>query len=374
MKGKQLLGTVLLAVVLSTAYTAIINWNTSKSAQEHIDNFKKYKSLDAYYIAKGETLKLNNPDMKVIFEQELQASYQEVFTDNVMKVMDALSVFNVRKDLLTYNELMNDLIPKVENKKSREYLKNEVYTIGENAVYTPETLRAVNTISKAWADKYYIKQAEKEIVNNLAYKNLWTMYYLQAQLNELKYSKSDKKKILIIGDSITNGMGASYKGDKGNAEIQNAWWQYIDQIKYDIMFLAVGGMGVIQQGLINNFVSDSGFDMLKYAEKVSKMGKDYDKIVIALSTNDYVYSDYQYERALGEMLEYMQKNYRSKEYILLNFYNHEDAMKSAAKDYSAKFIDVDMTKIDKFNPAKDDIHPSAKGQRQIYEAVKESFR
>lgn len=374
MKGKQLLGTVLLAVALSTAYTAVINWNASRSAQERVDNFKRDKSLDSYYIAKGEILKLNNPDMKTIYEQELQTYYPEVFTDKVMKVLNTMSIFNVRKDLLTYNELMNDLIPKVENKKSREYLKNEIYNIGQYAVYTPETLKAVNTISKAWADKYYIKEAEKEIVNNLAYENLWTMYYLQAQLNELKYSKSAKKKILIIGDSITNAMGASYKGDEGKAEIQNAWWQYIDQTKYDIMFLAVGGMGVIQQGLINNIVSDSGFDMFKYAEKISQMGKNYDKIVIALSTNDYVYSDYAYENALGEMLDYIQDNYNSKEYILLNFYNHEEAMKNVAKKYSAKFLDVDMAKIDKFNPVKDDIHPSAKGQRQIYEAVKESFR
>jgi lysophospholipase L1-like esterase len=374
MKGKQLLGSVLLAVALATAYNAVIHWNTSKSAETYVENLKADKSVDSYYIAKGEVLKLTNPDMKTIYQQELQTYYPQVFTEDVMNVLNGLSELSIKKDLVTYNNLMNDLIPEVSNAKSRRYLKNEAYSLGENSVYTPAALKAVNAVSDAWTGKEYISDTEMAIVNNLAYENLWTMYYLQAQLNEMKYAKSKKQKILILGDSITNGMGISYTGKQGNAEIENAWWQYIDKWKYDTMFLAVGGMGVIQQGLINNVASESGFDMLKYAEKVSQMGKEYDKIVIALSTNDYSYSDAEYEKALSEMMDYFKKNYKSKEYILLNFYNHEDAMKKVAKKYSSKFIDIDMKNIDKFNPDYDNIHPSAIGQKQIYDLVKDSFK
>jgi lysophospholipase L1-like esterase len=374
MKGKQLLGSVLLAVVLATAYNAVIHWNTSKSAETYVENLKADKSVDSYYIAKGEVLKLTNPDMKTIYQQELQTYYPKVFTEDVMTVLDGLSELSIKKDLVTYNNLMNDLIPDISNAKSRRYLKNEAYSLGENSVYTPAALKAVNAVSNAWTGKAYISDTEMAIVNNLAYENLWTMYYLQAQLNEMKYAKSKKQKILILGDSITNGMGISYTGKQGNAEIENAWWQYIDKWKYDTMFLAVGGMGVIQQGLINNVASESGFNMLKYAEKVSQMGKEYDKIVIALSTNDYSYSDAEYEKALSEMMDYFKKNYKSKEYILLNFYNHEDAMKVVAKKYSSKFIDIDMKKIDKFDPDYDSIHPSAIGQKQIFDLVKDSFK
>jgi lysophospholipase L1-like esterase len=233
----------------------------------------------------------------------------------------------------------------------------------------------VASVTKAWTDKTAIKDAEKGVVDNLAYENLWSMYFLEAQLNQIKYQKAStgKSKILILGDSITAGMGITYTGKQANAEVENAWWQSIDASRNEVMFLAVGGIGVIQQGLVNNVASDSGFDMLKYAEKVSTMGKDYDKIVIALSTNDYNYSDAEYSKALSQMMDYLKSNYKSKQYIFLNFYKHKDAMKEVAKKYSAKYIDVDMTKIDKYNSKIDNTHPSAKGQKQIYELIKSNF-
>jgi lysophospholipase L1-like esterase len=256
-------------------------------------------------------------------------------------------------------------------------IEEETQIVDDSQKIVPCTayiVTAVSDVEKAAKDSSYIEEAEKAVINGLAYESLWTMYDLQCKLNEIKYNNFiDKKKILILGDSITAGMGMYYTEAGGNAQIENAWWQYIDKDKNNVMFLAVGGMGIIQQGVMKEQISYGALDMLKYAEEISNMGKEYDEIIIALSTNDYSYSEDEYGTALMEMLDYLKENYECEKYGLINFYNHEDKMEEVAEQYSYKFVNVNMLGIDKYDLEIDDIHPSSKGQQQIYEVVKNIF-
>jgi lysophospholipase L1-like esterase len=373
MKLKYLLVSILVGILFSAAYITITTEKDPESGRTYIENLKKTPNLQNYFVAQGKFWSIQERGLRDELNQELTSYVPKVFKEDVVNALNGFTEMALKKDIVSYSNLVEKLIPQVTRPADRDFLYSQAYDWGEAIVYSEKVQLAVNAVNKAWGDFSTIKQAEKTAINNTAYENLWSMSYLQAQMNEMKYKKTTKNKILIIGDSIALGMGISYDGNDPQVQVENAWWQNIDQSKNEVMFLAVGGMGVLQQGLINGMASHDALGMLRYAEKISVMGKQYDRIVIALSTNDYNYSSEEYSIGLSTLMDYFKNNYKTNQYIFINFENHEDAMKSVAQKYSAKFIDVDMSKIDKFNPVIDKTHPSAEGQKQIYEAVKSAF-
>jgi lysophospholipase L1-like esterase len=279
-------------------------------------------------------------------------------------IFDKMEILKIQKDLATYDQLYRE-INKISNALQREDLLDELDALGKELVYTKNTVVAVDGLNLAWQNKLAVSEAEKLVVNNLAYENSHTMNYLQAALNELKYNKNkEKKQILILGDSITIAMGTEYVDGKPQTHIEDAWWQYIDKEGCNINFLGVGGLGLLYKP---ENTGKSALEMLKFVVEDTKMQKNYDKIIIALGTNDFSYSKKDYLEALDNYVLYLKGTFKTQEIIFLNFFYHEEEMKNIAKKYKSPFVDIDIKKIEYFDSNIDCFHPSAEGHKNIYE-------
>jgi lysophospholipase L1-like esterase len=307
--------------------------------------------------------KMNEQKIKRQKDIEQETAMQNEY---IKQVENQINSLKNKKDLYTYDQLTTNLIPKIKDEEVRKEYFDETIKLAQEFVFTNNLKIALDALNKASNDLSYIKEAEKKITNGLAYENPWSMSYLQDQLNYLKSLNTNKKQVLIIGDSITLGMGSYY--DENNNPVCNVdktWWNDLDKDDYEFSIIAVGGMGVVREGKINNIVSGCGIDMLKFAEKTTNFNKKYDKVIIALSCNDDVIESQGYKNYLKEIVDYMKQNYKVEEYMFVNFYSHKEDMKEIADIYKSKYIDIDMSKINKFNPTLDDTHPSIKGQSEI---------
>ncbi|WP_055666444.1 SGNH/GDSL hydrolase family protein [Desnuesiella massiliensis] len=355
----------------SPSYLAMQYINNIESDEDGqlVYSFKHYNLAESYLS------KVTDAEVKNKLQFQLYSYAPRVFNEELIKTLKEFTTLYYRKDIGTYENIATNLIPKLENKVDKEYLLEELYNYGQIHVYSPEVIASINAVSRAWEDEAYIPKAEEIVVNELSYKNLWSMCYFQNQLNMIKAKlNNDKEKILIIGDSLSLGMGAVYDGKDPLTTLERVWWRNLDQDRFQFSFTAIGGMGVIQQGLMNNIASERAIDMVKYAEATTEVKKDYDKVIIALSTNDNWYLGSDYKLALRELVDYIKNNYKVKEFILLNFYAHENEMKEVAEETNSKFLDVDMSKISKFNTEIDDFHPSAEGYSQIAELLRDQIR
>lgn len=347
-------------------------------ARQHINNIESTEdgrlvySFKHYNLAEGYLSKVTDEEVKNKLQFQLYSYAPKVFNEELIKVLKEFTTLYYRKDIGTYENIASNLIPKLSNIIDQEYLAEELHNYGQMYVYTTEVIAAINAVNRAWKDEAYIPRAEEIVVDGLSYKNLWSMCYFQNQLNIIKAKlNNNKEKILIIGDSLSLGMGAVYDGKNPLTTLEKVWWRNLDKDRFQFSFIAVGGMGVIQQGLMNNIASERAIDMVKYAEATTEVKRDYDKVIIALSTNDNWYLGSDYKLALRELVDYIKDNYKVKEFILLNFYAHENEMKEVAEETNAKFLDIDMFKISKFNSEIDNFHPSAEGYEQIAELIKQ---
>lgn len=369
----------IIAISKSEANVAFAEEDTNSPsylAMQHINNIESNEdgqlvySFKHYNLAESYLSKVIDEEVKNKLQFQLYGYAPKVFNEELIKVLKELTTLYYRKDVGTYENIASNLIPKLSNKIDKEYLAEELYNYGQLYVYTPEVIAAIGAVNRAWKDEAYIPEAEEIVVNGLSYKNLWSMCYFQNQLNMIKAKlNNDKEKILIIGDSLSLGMGAAYEDKNPLTTLEKVWWRKLDKDRFQFSFIAVGGMGVIQQGLMNNIASERAIDMVKYAEATTEVKRDYDKVIIALSTNDNWYLGSDYKLALRELVDYIKDNYKVKDFILLNFYAHENEMKEVAEETNAKFLDIDMFKISKFNSEIDNFHPSAEGYEQISELL-----
>ena len=350
-------------------------------AAQHINNIESNEdgqlvySFKHYNLAESYLLKVTDEEVKNKLQFQLYSYAPKVFNEELIRVLKEFTTLYYRKDVGTYENIASNLIPKLSNKVDKEYLEEELYNYGQLHVYTPEVIAAIDAVNRAWKDEAYIPKAEEIAVDGLSYKNLWSMCYFQNQLNMIKAKlNNNKEKILIIGDSLSLGMGAVYDGKNPLTTLEKVWWRNLDKDRFQFSFIAVGGMGVIQQGLMNNIASERAIDMVKYAEATTEVKRDYDKVIIALSTNDNWYLGSDYKLALRELVDYIKDNYKVKDFILLNFYSHENEMKEVAEETNSKFLDIDMFKISKFNSEIDNFHPSAEGYIQIAELLQDQIR
>ncbi|MBU3194847.1 SGNH/GDSL hydrolase family protein [Clostridium algidicarnis] len=358
---------VLLGLVFSIkTYRSSKKYSVSE-INNYIDKVSKTNFLEDYNLVEAKINAIPNKKTRLKLQSELGKYSSEVYTQDVKDALYWFGELNAKKDLWSYEVLRTYLIPHVKLQENRDYLLNELMSIGTTYVFTESVDEAVAAIDKAWLNKDCIKEAEMKIVNNLSYENPWSMAYLEGQLNMVKAKNKEKQQVLIIGDSITLGMGAEYMDGSPKTKVENTWWNNLDQSKYEFSTLAVGGIGVLKSGIM------SGLELVKFIESSSTPNNSYDKIIIALSTNDDKYSNKEYKEALRGLVDYVKIKYTGKELIFINFHDMEDAMKEVANSYNATFIDIDMDKIDKCNLKKDNIHPSVKGHSQISDVLKKYF-
>jgi lysophospholipase L1-like esterase len=281
-----------------------------------------------------------------------------------INIFDKMEILKIQKDLGTY-ELLYREINKMSNELQREALLRELDILGKELIYTENTVAAIDGINLAWQNRLDISELEKLVVNKLAYENSRTMYYLQATLNELKYNKTkDKKQILILGDSITLAMGTVYVDGEPQTHIEDAWWQYIDKKKYNVNFLGVGGLGLLSKP---ESTGKNALEMLEFIIENTKMPRSFDKIIIALGTNDFRWTKEEYVEALDKYIVYLKENFNTEEIIFLDLFYHQEEMKRVAEKYKSPFVDIDMNKVMYFDSNIDNIHPSSEGHKNIYE-------
>jgi arginase family enzyme len=370
-KYRKVVFSVSIVGVLLLNNTSVIASILTSKANSALDDLKINSCYENYEIAENEIQKINDTSEKIVLTAKLNR-YSFVITPDLQRVLDNLTELKIKKDIATYEETLT-LIDDIENLVDREYLLSEVTSWGSEFVYTDNTIKAIESLLVASNDYSLdnVTKAEKSIVNKLCYENLWTMYYLQGKLNNLTYENTkDKKQILILGDSISLGMATRYKNNGGSkTTIENVYWQYISKEKYNVNFLAVGGLGLIEKPQINDTQMDNALNLLKYQEKYSGVNKEYDKIFITFGTNDSQNSKASYMDALDEYVSYILENYNANEYILMNFYFYEKQMEKIAEKYDITYIDIDMDCVDISDDDIYAIHPSVKGQEEIFEQL-----
>lgn len=348
--------------------------NLANMAIHHIQNIKNLEnsvvkySFKHYNLAENYIMRIEDENLKNQLLSQLYPYAEKVYSDEIKAVLSEFNTLFHRKDIKTYEDLEFNINAKIANSIDKEYLINELAYFGELHVYIPEVKEAIKALNKARLDETYIEEAEKAIVNSLVYKNAWTMSFLLNELNNIKYKIQNKTNILIIGDSIVLGMSSLYENGKPLTRVENAWWRELDPT-YNTSLIAVGGMGVLEPGGYKLNPTYAALGMLKFAEEVNRINTAYDKIVIALSTNDFYYSPEEYKKALNELVEHIESKYNFKEIIFMNFFYHEKDMEEVAKVHGGKFIDIDMNSINKFNSDTDPWHPSIEGQKQIADII-----
>lgn len=335
-----------------------------REINDYIAKVEKNNSFKYYSLAEAKINALSDEHLKRKLQTRLGQYSAQVYTQDIRDALYWFGELWAKKDLWPYEVLRTYVIGNVKSEEDREYLYEQLEGYGKSYVYTPSLLKALSSIDKAWKDKSYIKEAEQNIINPLSVENPWTMAYLEGQLNMIKAKDKEKQQILIIGDSITLGIGADYLDKKPITKVQDTWWNSYDSSKYQFSTLAIGGIGVLRSGMV------SALELVKFVESNSKSPKEYDKVIIALSTNDVYYSKEEYKKALMELVDYVKANYTLKQLVFINFNHFEDTMEEVAKSYGGAFIDIDMKEIHKCDSKIDDIHPSSKGQKQIYEIIK----
>jgi lysophospholipase L1-like esterase len=331
------------------------------------------KSFRSYEKAEEKIQDLADKDDREDFTRRLSLCKNLIYTQDLMKTLDEFKNLSTNKDLYTYKLLDEKLIPKIQSSIDREYFKAELDKF-KKIIFTDRLNGAVQALNDAKQDRSKITSSQQTIINNLCYENSWSMAYLLNQINELKGQDNSKEQILILGDSISLGMGSIYNGAKEPVcSSQTAWCTRFDPNKYEYSLIAVGGMGVAQPGYINGILTGDALDMLKYAEKTSNIRKKYDKIILAVGSNDSLYDQETYKNKYSELMDYLDKYYRTSKYDFINFYTYPDEMKEISDKYHGNFFKIDMRNIDKINKNVDEIHPSSLGYKQIWDLLKDKL-
>ncbi|WP_055666447.1 SGNH/GDSL hydrolase family protein [Desnuesiella massiliensis] len=331
----------------------------------YIDIVETTNSFKYYNLAEAKIGSISDEHLKRKLQTKLGIYSSKVYTQDIKDALYWLGELWAKNDLWSYEVLRTYVLDGVKSEEDRSYLKEQLVDYGKKRIFTKNLLYALQSIDRAWINKNYIKEAEQNIINKLSDENPWNMAYLQGQLNMIKAKNKEKEQILIIGDSITLGIGADYLNKKPITKVQDAWWNKFLNSKYEFSTMAVGGIGVLNSGMT------SGLELVKFIESASTPSKVYNKIIIALSTNDVTYSSEEYERALMELVNYIKNNYSSNQLLFVNFHNFEDVMEKVSKLYRGIFIDINMDRINKYDTNIDNIHPSSRGQEEIYKILKD---
>lgn len=329
-----------------------------KAVMEAIDILKSNKTIKNYNYAVGQADKLEDSTMKSKAYSEIMKYNGEIFTPKFAQVMKLYNKLAAQKDVGTYYDLTRAIaaMPKAED---REYLLEQIDSWSKQYIFTPTVQSAIAAIYSINGDSTSITKAETLTINKVYEENIWSMFYLETALNKLKYKTTqNKKQILILGDSLTLGMAVEFEDKKPKTKVEHTWWQQINKEKYNVNFLALGGLTL-----------GFGLDMLEYADAVGYTDRKYDKIFITLGSNDYKLNDVEFYKALENYVQYVEKNYKAEEYVLVNFYYHEAPTRFVASKHNFKFVKVDMSNIEVYDKTLDIIHPSAKGHKQIFDQI-----
>lgn len=329
--------------------------------------------------------------------QEYRADYEEF--QEYKKYKETLALAGTEEETKeTTVETETEKQKETESVQTSETQTQKQESESEQPVTATKELTEEEIAVRKALQEAYIKERDEVYTWPVSYEKTVKINELDKKILENAYFTFDKKQIVFIGDSITEGVGGVIDSSGNKVSYVN----YVDE--------ALDFETVLNHGKAGRTVADYGDPELSINTSIDNLiNIDADIVVIVIGVNDYLYYSQQkrfgaldngstagYCGALQSFVEAIERNYPDKEYFFVTTYQLLSTDGSTYTDYNGAptfddYLEVQRTLAERYgyhvidiyrsgfmstqdavttaNLMPDGIHPNDAGYRMLGEHI-----